>query len=196
MKKTSRELAGDLAAVRAFRSALDEYVAAHDQVVDDVMGWTYWVPKDERAEEIPEMRRQLAELAGRAHTDTRGKVWVVGLPGQTIDLNPIAAWFTAFQSERTLASVPLTGLKDFTDSAIGEIEVFLENRRREERSLAGRVAQFVGFPAAVREAAGLTATSTSGRVATGFAVLLQTVVGGVIATLVATGIIALISLVF
>lgn len=120
MTTAALEYARRAGVVREFRSALEDYISAHDRAHDEVLGQTYWIPKPDRADEVPALRRKLNEVSGPAARATSGKFLVMSTTGQQV--NPIANWSRAFEQAGPIHGFTVRVLSDFVDSAIGELD--------------------------------------------------------------------------
>jgi hypothetical protein len=134
MKKSAAQLTADLETVRAFRGALDDFIAAHHTVDDSIMGTRFWITNDGQAEDIPQLRRRLSELAGTATRATRGKFLINTVTG--FQFNPITNWSTAFTEDGPLHGLTVQAVCDFADSCVGELESLKTSAEERERLLA------------------------------------------------------------
>lgn len=132
MNSSSEEIRGRIEDVEDFRAAFDSFVSAHHHLPDEIMGGGYWVPNEGVTnEEIGRLRAAVSRSAGRATAATKGKIVLVyGVPA-----NLIQNWARAFTEEGQMTGVTVTTVRDFVDSALGELESLL--RRAERRRTEG-----------------------------------------------------------
>ena len=99
-------------------------------------------------------------------------------------INPIQNWWTVLAPPNDLEPKDVVG---YALQSIGLLEAERDRARREETSLAGRIARFVSFPAEVRRLAGFQ-TSAGKAAAFSAGVIVQgvlvTVLGGVLLAVV------------
>lgn len=97
--------------------------------------------------------------------------------GRRTTINPATSWSQAIDGD---GFIEPRHVLDSCNLAIGQLDEMRLQAERTERSLAGRVARFIRFPAEVREAAGFRPGTAAGRTTLGIAAAIQTVLTGTI----------------
>lgn len=136
-------------------------------------------PDEIESAEVERHRAHVAELSGSAAiacAEAGVTVIYQDAPiagGRQTTINPVQSWSYALDGT---GHVGVDVVLDSCNQAIGILKTRYEEAHRLERSLAGRVARFIRFPAQVRRAAGFPPKSTAGRVTFSVAVALQTII--------------------
>ena len=178
--------------VREFQEKFDALVELMDEHAIGVMV-TKMLPKPGKEQEVRRLKREVAELSGRAVIAAEGLEQAIGVkaPGRPpITLPAIQGWEYALDQ-------PWLVQPDYLSECIGQAAGSLTEKaaaaRARERSLAGRVAMFVGFPAAIRAAVAAEHPSLgkAGFVAGVFGQIVVAVVGGLILAGATAGVAAL-----
>ena len=143
-------------------------------------------PNDVESVEVETQRAIVAELSGPAAIACAEAGTVViyqdapAAGGRQTTLNPVQSW--SYSLDGT-GHVGIDVVLDSCNQAIGILKTRHEGARRLERSIAGRVARFIRFPAEVRQAAGFQPKTAAGRVTLGLAVALQTILTSAVAAI-------------
>ncbi|NJC67381.1 hypothetical protein HC028_23175 [Planosporangium flavigriseum] len=164
----------------AFRDAYQEVVDLTVPKLDFMM--RVRDPKPGKEWDLAEAKLKAARLAGRARQAQRSSDASVpfSVNGGQIRLDPVLGWE---YSLRDGEAMPPDALLATLSLMAGAIESKAEEAEHNERSLAGRVAAFVGFPLQVRALATAEHPSLAkAALATGIA---AQVFAGVMATLIA-----------
>lgn len=168
----SKRLQIELEAVRRFHEALQPCIAQYLPTRDVTDTFSLLVPIGDE-EEREGHRRSLAAAAGPAAQVAQKRGLHMNARGRQV--NPIAAWEEFFRSEPVMWPKSLDA---FSRALVGQLEHEVHLAEERERGVVGLIARFVRLPLEVREAAGLT--GRSGVVATGFTLMLQTLLVGVV----------------
>lgn len=187
--KRSVRLRSQREAVEQFRQDLKALIETAQQESAG-LGVFYWRPRSGLEQEYAARKEQVARSAGVAAdaADVAGLMLhlqpppVTGAPA--VRINAIRTWFTALDPPNDLT---IDDVIDYSDQVIGTLNGREQEARAVEKSLAGRVAQFVGFPNEVRKAVQMSHGSAH-TAAVGFWVAVATEVA---AGLVLLGIVAL-----
>lgn len=177
----------------AFREKLEELLGHTVEVSEELTSLRAWqVPVDGHESQCRTLRHEVSTLAGRA----RLGIEVAGATARRLDrssrdqyvLNPVAGWATIMSPG---AMMRADEILDATRLAEGKLRADALVARREERSLAGRIAAIVGLPVRIRELAGFSRDSRVGRATQWTA---STILITVVLSVIGSGLWALIAL--
>lgn len=149
--RASERLAQRAQVVREFQQKFDALVELMDEEAHSAV-LSKMVPKAGKEQEVRRLKREVAELSGRAAIAAEGLEQRIGVkaPGrEAITLPVIQGWEYALDQPWL---VQPDYLSECIGQAVGSLTEKAAAARARERSVAGRVAMFVGFPATVRSA--------------------------------------------
>jgi hypothetical protein len=190
--KLSKQFEQRAGVVRGFRDDFVSLLEVSDEVRVGVAR-SKFVPKEGKEVEHGIRFRKAAASAGRAAEVAHdlGKWLVVDIPGKgRTQLQTIHSWQYALDQPWIVDPTFYLGE---VEAIIGHLEQKATDLRNKERSFVGRVAAFVGLPAAIRAAVAESHPSL-GKAGFGAGVLAQmfvTVVGGALAVGLVAGVVAL-----
>ncbi|WP_120520501.1 hypothetical protein [Arthrobacter celericrescens] len=124
---------------------------------------SWQVPKEGSEAEFKRLRGEVSVLAGSAQEGiavTNSFVRTEDERGREQVLNPVASWLVITQPKPMLLPEDVLGACQLAEGRLRSMAV---RTKRDERSLAGRVAAFIGWPRRVRELAGFPEKSAAGK---------------------------------
>ena len=159
-------------------------------------GWpgpvgAWQVPREGHDEQIAALTPEVAKLAGRGQMGihhSNNYIQTQDENGRPVPLNPVKAWLVVTQPKPMLAKEDIVAA---CLSAEGHLETMAEDARARESTWAYKVARVIGWPAQVRDMAGLAPDSRQGK-ATVWSI--GAIMAGVLASLIAAGLIAIVAL--
>ncbi|GAB4052722.1 hypothetical protein [Catellatospora paridis] len=180
MKKSQQLLERGQAVVELYE-ALESMLDRMEDEVDSVAARIGYID-DRHRWEVSEIERATSRLSGRAlaAAGEYDQTIEIHMPfdGGTYEIQAIRDWRHCVEfPERLSPKVVLAALQQI----IGRFEGDAERMRRQEKTLAGRIARFVAFPSEVRSIAGQTSA------AVGQAGFIVTIAAQVVGTLLLFG---------
>lgn len=175
----SEKIEPHLRAAKEFGELLDELIPLLEpaHVQQSAPTWQRVEAGNERRVELIRRGHEIAGPAAQAFLEAGMLMHykpppMTGMSGRTI--NPAQNWSTIFNEFPMFTPDELRG---YTSHVEGTLQRQYDAAKDRERGPAGWLARFLLIPQSVREAAGFEDKSTGGRIAFGFGVLVQVVIG-------------------
>ena len=192
--KRSKSIAQHLQAAIDFRDGFEhlfEMIRARDEwEMNSRSAFHSQGPEPYSEADIEAQRAEVARLSGpAAMAAAEARVLVTMqdpavIGGRIKTINPLQGWFQALEGGPL--GLSRGDVLDAANQTIGVLEARRRSAEQTERSLAGRVARFIGFADQVREIRGVQGQSKAGQVT-----FFVTVAAQVLATVIAVALLAL-----